>query len=355
MSDTPVAAKKNILGSIETGRGIAAFLVVLYHASVHMDKETGERPFSSAFLFGHAGVDFFFVISGFIIFYVHRWHLGEPSRLPDYFMRRIARIYPLFWVALVFSMLMLVLKGEALPSFDVLSLDALLVPADSLVGVSWTLRHEMLFYALFGVFFIIGFANGAALCVIWAVVMLYFLAIGAGKETPFVFASYNLQFIMGMMVAYLAHTFTFSRLYSFMMLGGGVVLFFAVGYLENTGIMDGYADPARLYYGIPSAMIVLGCAQLDRYHAVRPWRAGVFFGSLSYSIYLMHLFGMAIGNQVLGVLGLGASLSSEMKMLYLTAAGLGFGVVTGLLIERPLQKMFQTQRKKQAQRTAQVV
>jgi len=56
--------------------------------------------------FGHAGVDFFFVLSGFIIFFVHGKDIGKPSRLPHYVWRRFIRIYPVYWAVTLISIVL---------------------------------------------------------------------------------------------------------------------------------------------------------------------------------------------------------------------------------------------------------
>ena len=53
-------------------------MVVLYHASgsIFTKYFVGERPVGRVFDFGYAGVDFFFVLSGFIMLHVHRRGVG---------------------------------------------------------------------------------------------------------------------------------------------------------------------------------------------------------------------------------------------------------------------------------------
>ena len=84
--------------SVEAARGAAAVLVLLVHSSAMLaaPKYFGEMPFYGLFKFGHAGVDFFFVLSGFIIFHVHRTDLGNPARLGKYLARRFVRIFPTY-------------------------------------------------------------------------------------------------------------------------------------------------------------------------------------------------------------------------------------------------------------------
>ncbi len=60
--------------SVQAGRGIAAVLVVLAHTSASVfdqRKYWPANPVGPLFDFGHAGVEFFFVLSGFIILYAH--------------------------------------------------------------------------------------------------------------------------------------------------------------------------------------------------------------------------------------------------------------------------------------------
>jgi len=64
-------------------RGVAALTVVLYHATrgLSLPQYLGYIPFGNSLGFGHAGVDFFFVLSGFIIMHAHTADIGRPERL----------------------------------------------------------------------------------------------------------------------------------------------------------------------------------------------------------------------------------------------------------------------------------
>jgi peptidoglycan/LPS O-acetylase OafA/YrhL len=50
------------------------------------------------FRWGDAGVEFFFVLSGFIIASAHAGDISRPARLIPYLQRRIIRIYPPYWI-----------------------------------------------------------------------------------------------------------------------------------------------------------------------------------------------------------------------------------------------------------------
>src|SRR5215475_9110432 len=87
-------------------RGVAAMMVVYHHTAFQVIKTTGEASLPLWEL-GAAGVDLFFVTSGFIM-----WVTTEDSRVtPGQFLyRRIVRVAPLYWLAtLVLLILSLVL------------------------------------------------------------------------------------------------------------------------------------------------------------------------------------------------------------------------------------------------------
>jgi peptidoglycan/LPS O-acetylase OafA/YrhL len=72
------------LGGIEALRGLAAISVIFYHVSRHVNQAFGTPGLVAAFQAGHAGVELFFVISGFIILFVHGQDSGRPRRLGHY-------------------------------------------------------------------------------------------------------------------------------------------------------------------------------------------------------------------------------------------------------------------------------
>jgi len=102
------------IGTLEVGRGIAAFLVVLDDAGylVAENRYFGQDAFGGLLLDGHVGVDFFFVLSGFIIATVHLPDIGDRTRLGHYAGRRFFRIMPPYWMIL--SVIVPVYLGSSL-------------------------------------------------------------------------------------------------------------------------------------------------------------------------------------------------------------------------------------------------
>ena len=162
----PAEAAKTRYYLIDGLRGIAALLVMLHH----FYNETAEsirgavatvlpRPIEWVIERGAAGVDIFFIISGFVI----ALSVGRSRVTPRYFgnfaLRRSLRLDPPYWTAIVLSLAIAVVGDRAmhrpiaLPTWDGLLANIFylqnILGYPSLVFVSWTLVHEIQFYLLF--------------------------------------------------------------------------------------------------------------------------------------------------------------------------------------------------------------
>ena len=86
--------------SLQGCRAVAAALVVLFHlgGTFAQDRYFGFKALDGPFAWGDAGVDFFFVLSGFLITLAHRRDFGRPAELSRYLSKRALRIYPTYWV-----------------------------------------------------------------------------------------------------------------------------------------------------------------------------------------------------------------------------------------------------------------
>src|SRR5216683_3883717 len=95
--DRLTPGKNTQITTLQALRGISALLVLGLHSVPF-----APHLFRYLFSWGFAGVDFFFVLSGFILLYVHYGQIGRPEKLRSYFIRRFSRIYPSYWAVMVF-------------------------------------------------------------------------------------------------------------------------------------------------------------------------------------------------------------------------------------------------------------
>ncbi len=133
-------------------RWYAAFAVYLAH-QYHFDYfDLNERYASLIKLLGPSGVTLFFVLSGFVMF------LNYPPgdcNTKKFYIARIARIYPLYFIGILLCLPMEIAAGKTSDLIGVLAAQLTMVhgfiPAWSgrLNDVAWTLSVEAFFYLLF--------------------------------------------------------------------------------------------------------------------------------------------------------------------------------------------------------------
>ncbi len=282
---------------VEIARGIAASCVVLYHCARHLNADHATPWLMSFWQFGHAGVDLFFVISGFIITYVHHDDIGSPHRLGRYIARRFQRIYPLYWIATAATLFLELAAGHGLPSISHVLNSLSLQPfaGEPILGVAWTLQYEVTFYIVFGL--AIWNRNlGFVLGVIWlALIGTVAVAGPLPFVPPLLTSAFSLQFLFGVLAAVWLRRSpaTIPPWLWHAGLAGVAIAAFA----EDMGWMNGYAEPARLAYGIPSGLIILGAALRSARANTKATPLLTALGSASYSIYLFQFVFIGIAWQ----------------------------------------------------------
>ena len=92
--------KEGTIEYLQALRAIAAILVLFYHGSVLSQVIIEYQYAHNFFMFGYAGVDIFFVVSGFIIYYTSYIKREKLHRV-DFLLNRFIRIFPIYWVAAI--------------------------------------------------------------------------------------------------------------------------------------------------------------------------------------------------------------------------------------------------------------
>jgi len=289
------------------------------------------------FQFGHAGVDLFFVISGFIILYVHYDDIGHPKRLGRYVGRRLTRILPTYWVALTLTILLGLAGGRAFPPISDVAWSATLLPSHNelLLGVAWTLQFEIVFYAVFSILIIHRRVGLMALAIWLAWIGLATLRPGVGGGVPgSLYGVYNLEFFLGMGAGYCVKTYTIWAPRKLLTLG--IALFVAAAVAENIQLIDGYTNLSRLIYGVPATIIVLGMAAADRQGLITIPRILQTLGDSSYSIYLFQFLFIGVIWKLWIFIELDRNLPHIASFPLLASAGVVGGVVVSRFVEYPL-------------------
>lgn len=337
-----ISGKASTIRTVELARGIAAMLVVIFHANASADEFGG--PHWTWLSFGEHGVDFFFVLSGFIITIAHETDLGQPGMARTYLLKRGIRLLPPLWI-IVFSWAIL----RTVIGIDVeagtVARSMLLWPSTlpTMPAVVWTLRHEVLFYVMF-VLVIINRRLGIAAFALWGMAAGLQLALAARGRAidglpAFFLSTFTLDFMLGMLIAQLHRRKTFST--SFAPLAAALCILAALLVLSSwIGIhRDGTADYISiaatwwtLLLGLAFAGVLHGLVRIES--RVRVPKAGVFIGAASYAIYLLHTIVNSFSQRVAAHLPPGLKAVGAGHLL-LIVTGTISALIFYRLIERP--------------------
>ncbi|GAB3001837.1 acyltransferase family protein [Psychrosphaera aestuarii] len=130
-------------------RGIAAMAVVIYHYLYHYNRLFGHDFYvSELFSYGFYGVQLFFIISGFVIF----WSIGRVSNVREFVVSRFSRLYPTFWCAVIITFIVTSLSNVEFLQLNFTTFLANLTMIHEYFrfqhvdGAYWTLTLEMAFY-----------------------------------------------------------------------------------------------------------------------------------------------------------------------------------------------------------------
>ncbi len=90
-------------------RGVAALMVIWYHVF----EAFATSPFDQRFNHGYMAVDFFFVLSGFVIGYAYDDRWGKMSK-KDFFKRRLIRLHPMIIMGTLLGVITFLIQGSVL-------------------------------------------------------------------------------------------------------------------------------------------------------------------------------------------------------------------------------------------------
>lgn len=280
--------------SLQIFRGIAALMVVFHHQwnafSHFMGYENHHLEFLAAM--GKYGVDFFFLLSGFIITYTSFHKRGQIQEIRPYFLNRLLRIY-IPYLPIGIAMLVLYTMFESVSAVDReiswLTSMTLIPHGSPALSVAWTLIYEMMFYIIFTIWFITrrGFSY---FIVIWSLMILdrnYFhFFIDKNHESivwSYLFSFYNLAFILGHLIARL---YMKTRESSKSLLGIGIGLTFFVLYLRWVDLLL-FPHAYNFLMFICFGLMIWGSLSIDM-RKLNKRDLFMILGNASYSIYLIH-------------------------------------------------------------------
>jgi exopolysaccharide production protein ExoZ len=305
-----LTAAPRTLRSIQFLRGLAALSVVAFHTGwTHT-------------VLGAAGVDVFFVISGFIM-----QHVSRRETTPIAFLRaRILRVVPLYWlVTLAAAALHGIMDPARLAQSLVFwpHLDAQ-GHAWPVLLQGWTLCYEMFFYGLFAVSLLLPhrlwLMTAALLILASAGVALH----PSGPALETYTSPLLLEFLAGMWLHRAWHSGWLRRARP--LLPGGVAAFAAQVMLPDPGNWH------TLAWGVPALMVVAGSLSVESSGRLPQVRWLNALSSASYALYLTHTL---VQNQVLPLLQPAPAILAVPTAV---AACVVVGMIVHWMVEEPIRR-----------------
>jgi len=298
-----------------------------------------------------AGVDLYFVISGFIITTMCMGHFGRSGEAWRFLWRRFLRIYPTYWVWCFAILAVFLVRPEMINSTHGrpnLLRSILLLPQQNLplLLVSWTLVYEVFFYILFACALRwLREQNMAYALLSWAaVIVLGRSMFAASQSNPWLALLVSpllLEFIMGCGLALYVRALSFKVALASLLLGvAGLMASMAVLAMHGSEFPPSWSWGRTLTFGTSSALIVAGVVALESCGWRCFPRSVEKLGDASYSLYLSHV-------PVVGIVGLlwRHLVPAPTPVVHAIALGSAFGtaMVGGFtsywMIETPLTQV----------------
>jgi peptidoglycan/LPS O-acetylase OafA/YrhL len=328
-------------------RAVAALAVVAGHATDYLVEQNGRVPRTLGWVHGPAGVDVFFVISGFVMMISSGRLLASPHPARLFLERRLIRIAPLYWLLTAVRLLMVhrapkLFVHAVPPTWNVVA-SFLFLPSRApsglirpVIPVGWTLSFEMAFYLIFAAGLLVGRK------VLWvvtpAIVALALLGCVRSDAWPVWTALADpivLEFLAGCWLAWLL-------LRGVTLAGWAAGLAVAAGVAGLVLTVPGPHPLDRAAtWGAFAVLVVGGALALE--DRLRPWLPGwmLALGDASYSIYLVQMFVFPPLHWLLARVWPGRvhvhPVEQGMVLMGLSLVGsAALGLVTHRLVERPM-------------------
>jgi peptidoglycan/LPS O-acetylase OafA/YrhL len=290
------------------------------------------------------GVEYFFVLSGVVIYLAHEKDIQNPSRFGQYVVKRFRRIYPMYWLVLIPLVAQYLLRPHVGADYQrnewVIASGIALVHVRSLevnLPVAWSLFHEVLFYGFFALL-IWKRRSGSVALVLWLAASVYFLVWHGNQYlSSYLFSPLHLLFGMGMLAAWILRHKTvpfpgFAAMVGLGMFGSSIVL--AMG--------NDFPVWVSILSGAGATFVILGTSALERKGRIWIPEFLVFLGGASYSIYLLHYPFLMFAMPAIYRVSVRFHATVWMAMAVIVVLGTAAGCAFHMWVERPMLKRLET-------------
>lgn len=299
----PSKSKIKQIDGLQIARALAVILVAWGHAGLEFRQRLPDL--------GIFGIDLFFVISGFIMasIVLHSRESAGWTTTRDFMMRRLIRIYPIYWVYAAIATIRIWHNGYLFRYNFWYSVPLLPMPHHwRIVDFSWTMTFEIAFYCILGslLLFTVRRAVPVLIVLLGAMVALSRFVDISQEQWAVVANPILLEFVFGAIIAVLFYQYQRLRALGIVSLCCGTIFACYVRIYPPPAAMgmqqiiygDAYPVLVRsLTWGLAAALIIGGIVFWSPEVRSWPGRLGVVVGNASYSIYLGSALVMEFGSR----------------------------------------------------------
>ncbi|QIZ10386.1 acyltransferase [Priestia megaterium] len=327
-----MANGRRMLSFVQISRAVAILFVLLGHVNILFYTNFKYDWFNMGQWERTGGVDFFFIVTGFMIYYLYHKHAGVPGKTTEFILKRVIRIYPLYWM---FTLLAIAISFvtpsiDGVYSWEYIIKSMLLLQTNPILASTWSLSHVMFFYILFTTFM---FKPKIVKPIIlfWIVASLV-IGLNIIPYYSFFTNFSNLEIIFGCLVAHLTLNFSFRNSSLWILTG-------LLGYLGVwiNNIYSLIEIPFPIFYSLFAMILMLGISEKDKKDRKVP-KVLSFLGDASYSIYIAHgpfLHIYILFLKKLDLIGLLGYFFSMISVILLTVSS---SCLVYKFIEKPMSK-----------------
>ena len=278
---------------LDYGRFFAATIVVFYHYTFNgivngKISSIAHVPLVVAFSkYGYLGVELFFMISGYVIFYS-----AKNRSASQFAVSRAVRLYPAYWFSVIFTSLFAWHWGGHLMSVSLLQMLANLTMFQSYLdighvdGVYWTLVYEVAFYAAVFLILLFGLQKSLnTIFVFWPVLMSVALVLNL-QDLPFL-GGYFYYFSAGALFAMLKERPCWRAGLS-LTIAFVLCVWFSSGKAESLSASKGVEYSAYGIAAVITAFFIFFIVQNLKHIQDLRLPMSRTLGALTYPMYLIH-------------------------------------------------------------------
>lgn len=319
------------------GLRTVAFLSVFFYHSFHTEYEyiKNDRIYqfiNSLFQNGDLGVNFFFVLSGFLITYllIKEESVNGKINLKKFYMRRAFRIWPLYFACVLFGFIIFPLFKQFFGSTPNETADPILflfflsnfnniyngLPDASILGVLWSISIEEQFYLFWPVLLLLFRTNRIYVFISILVITIVFRLVYHDLSDFLYFHSISAfsDLSMGAILAWLAIFKPLSIRKIQKTPKSTIVIAYIIGFIliVNRGaIFQGTVliGLEKLILSSFFLFIILDQAFLENsFYQMKSSKLLTKLGKYTYGLYCLHFFGILITTNTSKLLGLNTTI-----------------------------------------------